>query len=75
MAVANFDRRVHSTIYAVLIKPSFRVSEVVTDPQDPEEMRRFLRAYQQTYATYVREARDLAREADRKDSMIDSVSR
>lgn len=63
MAVANFDRRVHSTVYAVLIKPSFRVSEVVTNPEDPEEMRQFLLDYQQTYATYVREARDLAREA------------
>ena len=63
IAVANFDRRVHSTVHAVLIKPSFLISEVVTDPQDPEQMRRFLRDYQQTYATYVREARDLARAA------------
>jgi 1-acyl-sn-glycerol-3-phosphate acyltransferase len=63
IAVANFDRRVHSTVYAVLIKPPFRISEVITDPQDPEEMRRFLLDYQQTYATYVREARDLARDA------------
>ena len=55
----------HSTVHAVLIKPSFLISEVVTDSQDPEKMRSFLRDYQQAYATYVREARDLAREAAR----------
>ena len=55
----------------VLIKPSFRVSEVITNPQDPEEMRRFLLDYQLTYAAYVREARDLAREASKHP--IDSV--
>ena len=65
LAVANFDRRVHSAVYAVLIKPPFRISELVSDPQDPDEMRRFLLEYQQTYATYVREARDLARNAVR----------
>ena len=72
MAVANFDRRVHSTVYAVVIKPPFRISEVVTNPQNPQEMRRFLLEYQLTYTTYVREARELAREAARHE-VIDSL--
>ena len=74
VAVAHFDRRVHSTVYTVAIKPPFRVSDVVANPQDPEEMRRFLLEYQHTYSTYVTEARDLAREAARTDAS-DSVAR
>ena len=73
LAVANFDRRVHSTVCAVVIKPPFRVSEVMADPQDPEAMGSFLREYQQVYATYVEEARDLARTATRSD-VIDSLA-
>lgn len=72
MAVANFDRRAHSTIYAVLIKPSFRISEVIADPEDSEKMRCFLRDYQHEYATQVTEARELARQAARNDA-IDSL--
>ena len=62
----------HSTVYAVVIKPPFRISEVVTNPQNPQEMRRFLLEYQLTYTTYVREARELAREAARHE-VIDSL--
>ena len=45
----------------------------MADPQDPEAMRNFLREYQQVYATYVEEARDLARTATQSD-VIDSLA-
>jgi len=43
------------------------------DPYDPETMRRFLRDYQQVYATYVEEARELARTAPQHD-VIDTLT-
>ena len=64
IAVANFDRRVHSTVYAVVIKPPFRLSDVMQDPRDPTELQTFLVDYQTVYARYVREARALAGSAD-----------
>lgn len=60
IAVAHFDRRVHSAVYAAVVKPPFRVTERIKNPRDPGELRAFLAEYQQTYAGYVEEARQLA---------------
>ena len=61
IAVANFDRRVHSTVCAAVIKPPFKVSEVLPDPNDREKLKRFLFRVRETFASWVEEARRLAR--------------
>ena len=61
IAVANFDRRVHSTICTAIIKPPFKVSEVLPDPDDREKLKRFLSRVRETFAYYVEDARRLAR--------------
>lgn len=60
MAVANFDKRVHSTTLALKVFPPFRVSDVLKDPNDTGEMRAFLKDYSARYARYVTQARALA---------------
>ena len=60
IAVANFDRRVHATVCAALIKPPFKVSEALGDPGDRDRLRRFLIDLRETYVSYVAEARRLA---------------
>ena len=60
IAVANFDRRVHSTVCAAIIKPPFKVSDVLPDVADKEQLRRFLRRLREIFASYVEEARRLA---------------
>ncbi len=68
VAVAHFDRRVHSTVCAAVIKPPFRVSEVLSDPTDREQLRAFLIELRETYRRYVKEARRLADVAARAGS-------
>ena len=60
IAVANFDRRVHSTACAAIVKPPFKVSSVLPDPHDRDELRRFLNRVREAFASYVEEARRLA---------------
>ncbi len=61
IAVANFDRRIHSTVCTAIIKPPFRMSEVLADVADKDQLRRFLLRLRQIFASYVEEARRLAR--------------
>ena len=61
IAVANFDRRIHSTVCTAIIKPPFKVSDVLPDVADKERLRRFLRRLREIFASYVEEARRLAR--------------
>ena len=68
VAVAHFDRRVHSTVCAAVIKPPFRVSEVLSDPTDREQLRAFLIELRENYRRYVKEARRLADVAARAGS-------
>ena len=68
VAVAHFDRRVHSTVCAAVIKPPFRVSEVLSDPTDREQLRAFLIELRENYRRYVEEARRLADAAARAGS-------
>ena len=63
LAVANFDRRIHSTVCAVVIKPPFKVSEVLDDVGDRDRLARFLVNIRTAYRSYVEEARRLARAA------------
>ena len=63
IAVANFDRRVHSTICSVLIKPPFKISQAIDDPSNPAQMQKFLTEFRATYAAWVKEARQLALDA------------
>ena len=65
IAVAHFDRRIHSTVCAAVIKPPFRVSDVLPDPGDREQVRGFLVNLRKTYHGYVEEARRLADTAAR----------
>ncbi|TDO98755.1 GDSL-type esterase/lipase family protein [Marinomonas balearica] len=61
IAVANFDRRVDHNIYTIVIKPAFRISDVV-DVNDPAALKTFLAEYRNTYRSYVEEADALAQE-------------
>ena len=61
IAVANFDRRIHSTVCTAIVKPPFKVSEVVQDVEDRDKLRRFLFRLREIFASYVEEARRLAR--------------
>ena len=63
LAVANFDRRIHSTVCAVVIKRPFKVSEVLGDVGDRDRLARFLVNLRTAYRSYVEEARRLARAA------------
>ena len=60
IAVANFDRRIHATTCAAVIKPPFKVSDHVPDPADRDALRRFLEGLCRTFTTWVKEARTLA---------------
>ena len=66
LAVANFDRRIHSTVCAVVIKRPFKVSEVLDDFGDRDKLARFLGNVRTAYRSYVEEARRLARAAAAK---------
>ena len=59
IAVAHFDRRIHSTVCVAVIKPPFRVSDVLPDPGDREQVRVFLVNLRKTYHGYVEDARRL----------------
>ena len=65
IAVAHFDRRIHSTVCAAVIKPPFRASDVLPDPGDREQVRAFLVDLRKTYHGWVEEARRLANAAVR----------
>ena len=65
IAVAHFDRRIHSTVCAAVIKPPFKVSDVLSDPRDREQARAFLVDLRKTYHGWVEEARRLAGAAAR----------
>ena len=61
IAVANFDRRIHSTVCTAIIKPPFKVSDVLPDVAEKDQLRRFLLRLREIFASYVEEARRLAR--------------
>ena len=54
IAVANFDRRIHATTCAAVIKPPFRVSDRLPDPTDRDALRRFLEDFRRIFTTWVR---------------------
>lgn len=62
VAMANFDRRLHHTRLAAVIKPAFRISDKV-DVNNKQALKTFLEDYQATYRGYVEEAQQLARTA------------
>jgi 1-acyl-sn-glycerol-3-phosphate acyltransferase len=53
IALANFDRRIRNNCFSCVILPPFKASDYIRDPTDKDEMKKFLREYQQTYRTYV----------------------
>lgn len=61
IAVANFDKRVDHTIYSVVIKPAFKLSDVI-DVRKKNAIPSFLKKYQTQYKKYVKEAVELAKE-------------
>ncbi len=66
IAVANFDRRVHSTTLAAVIKEPFKLSSLLSRPDSYDDMRQFLIDYRKTFRAYVQEARELAEKAGAK---------
>ncbi|EAQ67040.1 hypothetical protein MED121_13970 [Marinomonas sp. MED121] len=61
IAVANFDKRVDHTIYSVVIKPAFKLSDRV-NLKRKDSLTKFLKKYQNEFKGYVNEARQLARD-------------
>lgn len=61
IAVANFDKRVDHTIYSVVIKPAFKLSDRV-NLNRKDALSKFLKKYQSEFKGYVNEARQLARD-------------
>lgn len=62
IALANFDKSVKNSVFAAVIKPPFRMSEFISDPEDRAAMNEFIETYRMTFRGYVREARELAEE-------------
>lgn len=60
IALANFDKSVKNSVFAAVIKPPFRMSDVVSDPTDRPAMSKFIESYRDTFRDYVMEARELA---------------
>ena len=60
IALANFDINVSQTIYSAVIKPPFRLSDVVDDISDEAQIEAFLDKYRKTFRGYVEEAIALA---------------
>ena len=62
IAIANFDFPVSRADYAAIIKPGFRLSDMVEDTSSDAEIENFLREYRKTFRSYVEEAIELAAE-------------
>jgi hypothetical protein len=63
VALANFDRSVKNCVFAAVVKPPFRMSDHIRDPNDRAAVDRFLEDYRATFRGYVAEAQALAEEA------------
>lgn len=66
VAVANFDRRLNHSTYSAVVKPPFKISQRVNNPNDKEEMSAFLKKYQAEYKGYVQEAIELAEKKNKQ---------
>ena len=62
IALANFDSPVSKANYAAVIKPGFRLSDMVEDTSSDAEIQKFLTEYRKTFRSYVEEAIELAAE-------------
>ena len=62
IALANFDFPVSGTNYAAVIKPGFRLSDMVADTSSEAAIESFLKEYRKTFRSYVEEAIELADE-------------
>ena len=60
IALANFDSPVSRANYAAVIKPGFRLSDMVEDTSSDAEIENFLTEYRKTFRSYVEEAIELA---------------
>lgn len=61
LVLANFDRRIPDGLFYCKILPPFKLSEKLPT-NDPESLSSFVKSYQETYKTYVQEARERADE-------------
>ena len=62
IALANFDSPVSRANYAAIIKPGFRLSDMVEDTSSNAEIENFLTGYRKIFRSYVEEAIELAAE-------------
>lgn len=61
ISVANFDKRLNHTNFAVIIQEPFKISEVLkSGVENKRELFDFLASYQKTFSGYVEETRLLA---------------
>ncbi len=63
IALANFDKSVKNCVFAAVVKPPFRMSDHIKDPNDRDAVSRFLEDYRAVFRSYVEEAQALADDA------------
>jgi len=63
IAMANFEKRARNNVFSCIILPPFKASDYIRDPENKEEMREFLKEYQETYRTYVAQAVEQSKNA------------
>lgn len=63
IALANFDKSIRDSVFAAVIKPPIRVSDHVSDLNNPAELDGFMTDYRKAFRRYVEEAEALASDA------------
>lgn len=61
IAMAHFDRRLLNTKLVAVVHRPFRVSEVIMDPNNPEQIQHFLLAFRTKFTAWVAEAAAIGR--------------
>jgi hypothetical protein len=61
IAVAHFDRRLNHTTLVAEVHPPFKMSERVSNSDDPGAMRNFLDDFQDKFTGWVRRAARLGK--------------
>jgi CRP-like cAMP-binding protein/1-acyl-sn-glycerol-3-phosphate acyltransferase len=59
IVVANFDKQICETVLTAVIKPPFRIGDVI-DPSDPGALDTFLTKLRANYKLYIKEAQRLS---------------
>jgi CRP-like cAMP-binding protein/lysophospholipase L1-like esterase len=73
VALANFDRPAHRTVFSCVIKPPFTMEERSVDVDDRDSMQAFLVAYRGEFRDHVEEAIALAHHIQTPEAELDGL--